>query len=89
MGRHEVAEGVPRQRLGHVGRRGREDVVANFTRRQLVRDRVPHAPRQRDLRRGTRCDEARVYFAGAVADRVRVRPARVLVIVDRDQSTRT
>ena len=24
------SQGVPRQRLGHVGRRGREDVVANF-----------------------------------------------------------
>ena len=51
MRRHEVAPGVPRQRLGHVGRRGREDVVANDTRRNFVGDRVPHAPRQRDLGR--------------------------------------
>ena len=33
-------------------------------------DRVPHAPRQRDLRRGTGGDEALVYFAGAVAHKI-------------------
>jgi len=50
-----------------------------------VGDRVPHAPRQRDLRRGARGDEALVDLLRAVADRVRVRPARVLVVVHGDQ----